>query len=68
MPHPYSEEDINIVFEAIMLLNDPIGIIISRENQKRNENPLEIREYEIEAVWFNLIFSLVIINMNIINF
>lgn len=50
MPHPYSEEDINIVFEAIMLLNDPIGIIISRENQKRNENPLEIREYEIEAV------------------
>jgi hypothetical protein len=29
MPHPYPQENINVMFEAIMLLNDPLGIVIS---------------------------------------
>lgn len=29
LPHSYPQEDINVMFEAIMLLNDPIGIVIS---------------------------------------
>lgn len=29
LPHPHPQEDINVMFEVIMLLNDPIGIVIS---------------------------------------
>ena len=42
MPHPYPEEDMNVVFEAIMLLNDPIGIVICLLVHEKTKNETKI--------------------------
>lgn len=42
MSHPYPEEDINVMFEAIMILNDPVGIVICLLVHEKTKSEMEI--------------------------